>query len=171
MQTTQHLSGRRAFSLIELMAVVAVIAILGAMAIPSYHARVLRQQVDEAIPLADVAKQKVALAWATTQKLPGDNLSAGAPEAGKIVNNFVSAVTVSDGGAVTITFGNRAAKPLQGKFLTYRPAVVADTPQVPLTWVCAKADGPNGMQVSGADKTTVEPAFLPLICQARAKGA
>ncbi|WP_338844675.1 pilin [Massilia sp. W12] len=166
---TSFNNSRAGFTLIELMAVIAVIAILGAMALPSYHARILRQQVDEAMVLSEVAKQRVAVHWATKGQLPSDNESAGAPAADKIVNNFVSAVEVSNG-AVTITFGNRAGGAIKGKKLTLRAAVVPDTPQVPVTWVCGKAEAPANMTVHGTDNTNVEAGFLPLICQPKSKG-
>ncbi len=50
----------RGFTLAEMLAVLAVITILAMMAIPSYLDKVVRAQIDAALPLADVAKGPVA---------------------------------------------------------------------------------------------------------------
>lgn len=156
-------TGARAFTLIEMLVVLAIIAILALMALPNTQDRVIRAQIVEAVPLADVAKKPVALAWAATQTLPADNAAAGLPAAEKIVNNFIRAVAVEQG-AIHITFGNRAHAAIAGRVLTLRPAVVADAPVVPVTWVCAGAAAPDVMTVMGSDRTDVPAQYLPLNC-------
>ena len=96
------------------MIVVAVIAILAMLAVPSMQDKLVRDQIVDAAKLADVAKAPVAQAWATTKTLPADNAAAGLPVPDKIVSNLVSAVTV-EGGALHITFGNSANGALRGK--------------------------------------------------------
>ena len=118
----------RGFTLAEMLAVLAVITILAMMAIPSYLDKVVRAQIDAALPLADVAKGPVATYWAATQTLPTNNEAAALPAADKVVNNYVSSVTVTDG-AIHLTLGNRASKAVAGKILTLRPAVVEDAPK------------------------------------------
>jgi type IV pilus assembly protein PilA len=157
-------NGARAFTLIEMLVVLAIIAILALMAIPSTQDRVIRAQIVEAVPLADVAKKPVVLAWAATQTLPADNAAAGLPAADKIVNNFIRAVAVEHG-AIHITFGNRAHAAIAGRVLTLRPAVVTDAPVVPVTWVCASATAPAVMAVMGSDRTDVPAQYLPLNCR------
>jgi len=152
------------FSLIELMVVVAIIAILALMAVPNLQYKVARDQVIEALPLADLAKKPVAAVWATLQTLPPDNASIDLPAADKIVSNLVSSVAV-EGGAIQITFGNRASGLLKDKILTLRPAVVEDAPIVPVAWVCGFAPIPGKMTAKGENKTTIEPKYLPLACR------
>ncbi|WP_428719347.1 pilin [Undibacterium curvum] len=152
------------FSLLELMAVVAIIAILGAMALPSYLYKVVREQVDSSVQLADIAKKPSELAWLSEKDFPADNAAAGLPTADKIVNNFISSVTVENG-AIHIMFGNRASNAIKGRILSLRPAVVNDTHQVPVTWVCGKAEAPAKMSIYGTDKTSIPSEYLPAICR------
>lgn len=155
----------RGFTMIELMVVIGIVAILALMALPSYQEKFVRDQIVEALPLADVAKPPVAAAWSAGQPFPADNAAAGLPVADKIVNNFVAAVTIKSG-AIHMTFGNRANKILRGKTLSLRPAVVEDAPIVPVTWVCGFAEGPAKMTVKGENRTDVPVAYLPLKCRA-----
>lgn len=153
----------------EMMAVVAIMAILALMALPSYLDRIVRQQIEAALPLADVARKPIAEWWTATLSFPPDNASLLLPTPDKIVNNFVEKLTVQDG-AIHITFGNRANGALLGKTLSLRPAVVPDAPVVPITWVCGLADAPQKMVVQGENLTNVPQVFLPLDCRALTRG-
>ena len=155
----------RGFTLIEMMVVVAVIAILALLMLPSYQDKLVRDQVVEALPLADIATKPVAAAWASAQSLPADNTAAGLPPADKIVGNLVSSVAVQ-GGAIHLTFGNRANGQIKGKVLTLRPAVVEDAPVVPVAWICGYAPVPDKMTVKGENRTNVPPLYLPFRCRA-----
>src|SRR5262245_49056219 len=115
----------RGFTLLELMVVVGIVAILALLAIPTYQDKFIRDELAEALPLADSAKPPIALAWSLLQNCPADNAAAGRPVADKIVNNFIKSVAVQ-GGAIHITFGNKAHGAINGKILTLRPAVVED---------------------------------------------
>lgn len=154
--------------MVEMMAVLAVITILALIAIPSYLDRIVKAQIEAALPLADIAKKPIAAAWATLQDFPADNAAALLPAADKIVNNYVSALTVKDG-VINITFGNRANGALTGKILSLRPAVVEDAPVVPVTWVCGNAEGPAKMVVKGNNLTNIDPSLLPLECRSLKK--
>ncbi len=157
--------GRQAgFTLIELMVTIAVIAILALIALPSYIDRLARDQVAEALPLANVLEPAVQAAWAAGQSLPADNAAASAPAAEKIVNEMVSSVALENG-AIHITFGHRASKALQGHVLTIRPGVVEGTPGVPIAWLCGHAPAPSPMVAKGEDRTDVPAAYLPMRCR------
>ena len=150
--------------MLEIAVALAIIAILATIAVPSFLDRIIRDQIVSAIPLADIAKAPIALSWATAQTLPADNAAAGLPAAEKIVNNYISAVSVNDG-AIDITFGNSASGGIQGKILTLRPAVVADTPVVPVTWICGNAGVPAQMTVMGENRTNIQANYLPANCR------
>jgi type IV pilus assembly protein PilA len=152
------------FTLLEVTVAMAIVAIIATLAVPGMVNGIVRRQIVEAVPLADVVKNAVAQSWASVQALPSDNASAGLPPATKIVNNYVSSVELV-GGAINITFGNSAHRMIAGKVLTLRPAVVADAPVVPVAWVCAGAAVPGGMTVLGADRTDVPRSVLPYNCQ------
>lgn len=153
------------FTMAEMMAVLAVLAILSMMAIPSFQDRIIRQQIESGLPLADLAKPPIAAAWAVDKPLPVNNEAADLPPAEKIVNNYVSAVTVRNG-AIDVTFGNSAHKAISGKILTLRPAVVEDARIVPVAWVCGNAEAPEKMTLKGTNQTNIPNTFLPVACRA-----
>jgi len=146
------------------MVVVAIIAILALVAMPSYQGKLVRDQIIEGSSLASLAKAPISGYWSASKTLPPDNASLGLPVADKIVSNLVRAVTVQDG-AIHITYGNRANGVLRDKTLTLRPAVVDDAPIVPVAWVCAFAKGPDKMTVRGENKTDIPREYLPVNCR------
>lgn len=152
------------FSAIEMMVVVAIIAILAMIAIPSSLGRIVKEQVNAALPLADVVKKPIAAAWKLTKTLPADNKGAGLPDADKIVSNLISAVEVSNG-AIHMTFGNKAHARIKGKVLSLRPAVIEESQIVPVTWVCGNAKAPDKMTLKGENRTNVDAEFLPMMCR------
>jgi len=154
----------RGFTLIELVAVLAIISILALMSLPSFYYRNVVDQIANITPLLNVAEAPIAAAWTQSQTFPADNASAGLPAPAKMINNYVSSMLVQDG-AINVTFGNRAAAVISGKILTYRPAVVSDSPVVPVTWVCGNAAAPAGMTVKGINQTSVPAGYLPLNCK------
>jgi type IV pilus assembly protein PilA len=156
----------RGFTWIEMLMVLAVLGLLGLIAIPAMQDGVLRRQVKDGITLSAVAQTAVQLAYSTGGgKFPADNKEAGLPDSDKIVNAVVKDITVN-AGAITITYGNNASKALEGKKVTLRPAVVPDSPVVPIAWLCHEAGVPKNMEVAGRDDTDVPPKWLPVECRA-----
>ncbi len=151
------------FSLIELMTVLAVIAILALLAVPSFLDKLVKEQIVDALPLAKIVSAPVEAYWKSTSKLPADNAALALPEQGKIVSNLVQSVRLEDG-VIHMQFGNQANGSLRGKTLSLRPAVVEDTPLVPMAWVCGFAKEPQGMKVLGTNRTDIDKQYLPLRC-------
>lgn len=156
------------FSLIEMMVVIAVIGILALLAAPNFQDTIVRNEIKEALPLADIAKKPVAATWAVLQIFPKDNTEALLPPPEKIVSNQIKSLAIKNG-AINITFGNRANGVINGKVLTLRPAVVEDAPVVPVAWVCGTAEAPDKMVVKGVNETNIADTFLPFNCRARAQ--
>ncbi len=119
------------FTLIELMIVVAIIAILAAIALPAYQDYTIRAQVSDGLSLSTGAKAAVWDFISNTGRLPPNNTSAGLASAGSIVGNYVSSVDVASG-AVTITFGGRANLKVAGTTLLLSPLPTSGSIQ----WTC-----------------------------------
>ena len=95
---------QKGFTLIELMIVVAIIAILAAIAIPAYQDYVIRSQVSEGAVLSDGAKTAVAEFYANKGTFPANNQSAGLANAVSIKGEYVSQVLVA-AGRITASYG------------------------------------------------------------------
>ena len=152
------------FTIVEMMVVVAILAILAMIAIPSALTRIIREQVAAAIPLAEAAKEPAAAQWKATKTLPADNKQAGLPAADKVVSNLISTLVV-DQGVIHMTFGNKARSILQGKILSIRPAVIEESQAVPVAWVCGNAPAPAKMTLMGDNKTNIDAKYLPFACK------
>jgi len=113
---------QKGFTLIELMIVVAIIAILAAIAIPAYQDYLIRAQVSEGAVLSDGAKTAVAEFYSNHGTWPTNNESAGLPtNAASISGKYVSQVAVVSG-VITATFsGPSANAKIAGDTFTLSP--------------------------------------------------
>ena len=144
------------FTLIELMIVVAIIAILAAIALPAYQDYVIRSQVSEGSVLADGAKTAVAEFFTNTGRFPSTNASAGLASATSITGNYVSQLDAgaTAAGKIEATFASgspqKANALIDGDLLVFSATSSAGS----ISWTCGPTPG-----------TTVPLKYLPTICR------
>ena len=155
---------QQAFTLIELMVVVAILGLLSTMAIPTYQDYVIRGQILEAMNLSTGVQRAVAEYYTRHQRFPADNTSAGVPRPEHLIGNFVTGVRVEDG-ALHLTLGNRINALAEGKTLSLRPAYVHANPTSPIAWLCGYAEAVDGMRAQGENRTDLPPPYLSPGCR------
>ena len=143
---------QQGFTLIELMIVVAIIAILAAIAISQYQDYVIRSQVSEGSSLADGTKTAVAEFYNNYGRFADDNASYGLSQPASIVGKYVSSVDVGAvPGKITVEMSGAAAHTnIQGDELVFSPIPHEGS----IEWSCNTQAG-----------TTVESKYRPTPCR------
>lgn len=123
---------QKGFTLIELMIVVAIIAILAAIALPAYQDYTRRSRVTEGLSLAGGSKTSVAEYYTSNTQWPKGNASAGLASANQIKGNAVTSVTVTDG-KITVAFNEKVES---GKTIILSPSETSGS----FAWDCTGGD-------------------------------
>jgi type IV pilus assembly protein PilA len=137
------------FTLIELMIVVAIIAILAAIAIPAYQNYLIRAQVSEGMVLSDGAKAAVWEYVANTGDFPPNNGSASLPSPASITGSYVSSVTVTNG-VIKVLYGSPKANiqiSSSSQYLELSPTFTTGS----IAWSCTRS--------------ALNLAYLPTACR------
>ena len=148
----KNVRNQQGFTLIELMIVIAIIAILLAIAIPAYQDYTVRTKVGEGVNLSAAAKAAVTETFQSLGTYPANNDEAGLAPAADIKGKYVTRVTVSANageGVVTVLFGGGAPPEIDTKNLEYTSTTNGGS----IDWEC-----------NGAG-TTVEARYLPAECR------
>jgi len=149
-----NVKNMKGFTLIELMIVVAIIAILAAIELPAYQDYTIRSQVSEGSVLADGAKTAFAEFHDNTGRFPPSNASAGLASSVSIIGSYVTDVDAATGagglGHITVTYGLQANSNIAGGHLVFSPSSNGGS----LAWSCGPTAG-----------TDLQSKYLPTKCR------
>ena len=144
------MKAHKGFTLIELMIVVAIIAILAALAMSQYQDYVIRAQLSEGMSLADAVKTTIGDHYQNRGLFPSANQSAGLAAPTEIRGNYVTQVSTTNG-VITATFGNRVNSAASGATLDFSPITHGGS----IEWRCKK----------GTAAPLLEDRWLPTNCR------
>jgi type IV pilus assembly protein PilA len=152
------MNNQQGFTLIELMIVVAIIAILAAIAISQYQDYVIRSQVSEGVSLADGMKTAVAEFQNNYGRFPNvvgtANASYGLASIQSIVGTYVVAAGAGGNGKIAVVYSSTAPQnanaAIDSKALVFSPITHAGS----IEWNCKSSAG-----------TTVLNKHRPTICR------
>jgi type IV pilus assembly protein PilA len=152
------------FTLIELMIVIAILAILAAFALPVYGDYTKRTYVSEGLALASSAQSAVVDTYASTGVAPNMNNVAGLANPNRLTGQAVKSILVTGQNnipLITITYNTKV------KDGTKLALAMDTTPNMgSYRWVCgfASNEGTNVLD-SAKVNTTVSSQWLPSNCR------
>ncbi len=135
---------QKGFTLIELMIVVAIIAILAAIAISQYQDYVIRSQVSEGSALSDGVKTAMAEYYQNNGKFPSLNVSAGLSTAASIKGQYVSSINVgTKNGVITAAYAAGGTSKANVKINAMTLQFSAVTNAGSIEWHCVSSNLPQ----------------------------
>ena len=153
----------KGLTLIELMIVIAVIGILGALALPAYQDYTVRAKVSEMLLAANGCKTAVTEAISSAS---GADVSATLPKACESQSSkYVSGIAVDGNGVITVS-GNPAT--LRGNTSASANAIALTPLQTGDTAINGSTDGGKsvgGWRCAAATSNPLPAKYLPASCK------
>ncbi len=122
------MNNQKGFTLIELMIVIAIIAILAAIALPAYNNYVAKSQVTEAVSLAGGFKTKVGLFVTEEGSCPNNTIGSEGidSKAGQFVKT-VNLAGTAPACSITVEMAQNANAKVRTGVITMVAATITDT--------------------------------------------
>jgi type IV pilus assembly protein PilA len=159
------------FTLIELVAALAVTVLIGAIALSAYRTYAVRDQIAATVVRSEPIQARVAASFRRDGVPPGDATEAGVlHDAGNALGDYVASIAISDG-RIDILYGDAADSAIAGQVLSLTPYETASRHVV---WVCGNALPGAGLEplgfAGGARQaiqaiTTIDRRYLPSACR------
>jgi prepilin-type N-terminal cleavage/methylation domain-containing protein len=161
----------RGFTLIELVATLAVTALVAAVGLSAYRTHVVRDQIAATVVRSEPLQARVAESFRRFGVPPRDAAEADIPrDAGPLLGGYVASVTITDG-RIDIRYDDTAHAAIAGRTLSLTPF---ETVSRDVLWVCGNALPGAGLKplgfAGGARRaaqtiTTIDARYLPSACR------
>jgi type IV pilus assembly protein PilA len=164
-------AGARGFSLVELLAVIAMTLLIGAVATSAYRTYVVRAKIAAAVIGAAGIQSRVVSAFERDGTPPLDRRAAGLADSGTDpLMEYVESVEIVNG-RIELRFGGKADEAIEGNVLSLTPF---ETAEQDVVWVCGNRAPGVGLQplgfMNGTGQATqvltmIDPRYLPATCR------
>lgn len=123
---------QQAFTMIELMTVMAIIGVLAAIALPAYQSYSIRAQIAEGLGLTGPLTLAIAAYHNDIGTYPSNNTAAALPPPDAYAGRYVDSIGI-DENVISIRYGNQANELINGHSVTF----TATHTNGSVSWNCA----------------------------------